>query len=150
MRDSAGYSTANGVDIIDVISSGPHRLDTGAWGNYSFAILAAETLQDLQRTADSLQLAFDQNALKVENPASPAQVKIYPNPAQDRLQISLPEQVEEIRIFNLQGRLVAHVIPGGNINNLYSVNINQLKNGIYFIELITPTNRLRHKFAVLR
>lgn len=59
-------------------------------------------------------------------------IKIYPNPTLDLLTIQGLENVERIRIFNLQGKLMKEV-------NASEVNIAQLQAGVYIANFYTDT-----------
>lgn len=66
------------------------------------------------------------------------ELKFYPNPAQKRLTLSLPQSnviVENIRIIGITGVVI---IPAVEIDNgEISLDISHLSEGIYFVELVT-------------
>ena len=55
---------------------------------------------------------------------------LYPNPAQDVLYIESYEQIETIKIYSLQGRLVKEVSTS-------IVDVSNLKSGMYFLQIVT-------------
>lgn len=61
-----------------------------------------------------------------------AQIKVYPNPAKDRLHISSEQRVEQIRIFNLKGQLLMD-LPAPE----QTIDIGKLAPGPYYMSLIT-------------
>ena len=76
-------------------------------------------------------------------------VKYYPNPAQDYLHIeSELENVKRISIMDLTGKLSAdHLIETNN--QLYKLDISQIKSGFYFLKIETEKALIIHKFNKL-
>ena len=64
---------------------------------------------------------------------------IYPNPALDILNIESQQQIETIKIYNLQGQLIKEVS-----NN--NVDVSQLTIGLYFIQLSVEGKTVTKKF----
>ena len=59
--------------------------------------------------------------------------KIFPNPASDNIQITSNYQINKVNIYNTLGELlIAKTINKQEC----SMNISQLNNGIYLVELI--------------
>ena len=77
-------------------------------------------------------LSFEENTL--------ADFSVYPNPTKDRLNIVCNDEIEEIRVFDLNGR---RVIEGFSEN---IVDVSELSPGLYFIELNTINGRSIKKF----
>lgn len=69
-----------------------------------------------------------------------AQVKVYPNPAQNNITITAETQIDAIRIYSLSGSLVHTLEHAGT-----SMNISHLQSGVYFIAVQTGdvTSRVR-------
>jgi hypothetical protein len=64
---------------------------------------------------------------------------IYPNPAQDILNIESQIPIETLKIYNLQGQLVNEVLS-------YNVDVSILSAGLYFIEIASEGQTLTKKF----
>lgn len=78
------------------------------------------------------------NGEKFEN-----QIRIFPNPTSDVLNISVPQssKVEEIRVYDLSGRLVSIY------TNLSKVDVSDLNSGSYLVELkFTNGHKSMQKF----
>jgi hypothetical protein len=75
-------------------------------------------------------------------------VKLYPNPAQDKLTIESQHEIHAMRIYDIQGRLVLHETLNGQKE--VGTNISKLKNGLYQIVLNTSSGQLKSKFEVIR
>lgn len=74
---------------------------------------------------------------------------LYPNPANHKIYIQLPELICNqiiINIYSLNGGLVYSWVTGNNDGkNIIEVDINQLNNGAYFVELVTSETIIRSK-----
>ncbi|MFD1015358.1 T9SS type A sorting domain-containing protein [Winogradskyella rapida] len=68
-------------------------------------------------------------------------VKLYPNPASDKLFISTTAQVERLVIYNINGQLVKQTNALTN-----SVDVSQLPSGLYMVQIQTNTNTTTQKF----
>ena len=60
-------------------------------------------------------------------------LEIYPNPASDLINVNANLKINEIKIYNTLGELLVY----NNVQNKnFSIEINELKPGIYFLELL--------------
>ena len=75
-------------------------------------------------------------------------LSLYPNPANDELKINSTERIKEIIIYSLLGEKVMETdqINGNN----FSVNIVQLKEGLYTISVISEKTIQNRKLIVRR
>jgi hypothetical protein len=74
--------------------------------------------------------------------------RIYPNPARDELNISLPDNFQNchtISILDLSGRLLLQEVHCGNE---FRLNVRNLKPGLYFLQVINQKGVLGHKFLI--
>jgi hypothetical protein len=85
----------------------------------------------------------------VEDRAGRGKLKLWPNPALDYVQVSLPdvnERIERVDIYDLQGRVVSQVslqdVSGGKIN------IQQLMPGIYLLSATSAKGVCTQKLVV--
>ena len=82
------------------------------------------------------QILIHVNASSTVNEISQNEVSIYPNPAHDFLHIKLNRsEIKEISIYNLSGQRILRT-------NSESVNIYQLKQGIYLLKIIDESGRV--------
>lgn len=73
----------------------------------------------------------------IENQVEP--INIYPNPAEDRIEISCGEnQIISVSIINIQGQKVAEQAFNGQTSDL-SFDISSLENGVYLVEAMTKS-----------
>ncbi len=74
-------------------------------------------------------------------------VSIYPNPAQNTLNIELGEvQRNEITIYSIQGKLVKTIVSDLN-NSLKTIDIADLPSGFYVVNISSPTGTVMKKFS---
>jgi len=73
-------------------------------------------------------------------------VDIYPNPATDVLNISTTETIENVKIFNAFGRIVAEEAVGGNS---VKINTSELTPGMYFVQINTEIGFASRKINIV-
>ncbi len=71
-------------------------------------------------------------------------VKIYPNPAKNLLNIEIPSNKAKVSIYNSIGKMVKTF----NISKQKEVDISSLKSGIYFISITIDERRISKKIIV--
>jgi hypothetical protein len=81
-------------------------------------------------------------------------VKIYPNPVGNTASIDLfldKQQTISVRIMNIQGKVVVPAIKTFFSNGFQQLNLNttDLKNGVYFFEILSDTGAGRFKIVVM-
>lgn len=74
-------------------------------------------------------------------------IRIYPNPSSSgNIHIALPEETRAtITIFNING---SQVYQGIHNSSTSTISTNNLKNGMYFVEIQTGTQKLVHKLII--
>jgi Secretion system C-terminal sorting domain/Lectin C-type domain len=83
-------------------------------------------------------------------PAKNLQVKLYPNPAGNLVQASLPENVISIDLYDLQGRKKASypVAPGTAV---FSIDTRELPAGVYWLRVYAADGTVtRHRFVKVK
>jgi len=66
---------------------------------------------------------------------------IYPNPATNVLNILSEKEIRNIEIYNVEGQLVKFIS-----DNVNSIGISDLNNGVYFVKIHTENGTATHKF----
>jgi len=76
------------------------------------------------------------------NKLSGSDLKIYPTLTNDQIYFSQPNEIESIIIYNSQGQIL---LNQKNTNN--SIDVSNLKNGIYFLSIINnDSQKIEVKF----
>lgn len=75
-------------------------------------------------------------------------IKIYPNPVKDHLTISGLTGKEQIRVYDLPGRLVYQTVAG---NPEVTMSLAQYGEGIYYLQIITSDGHaMSHKILIMK
>lgn len=73
-------------------------------------------------------------------------LEIFPNPVNDKLFINGVAAIEEINIYNITGVKVYH--EEGRMNNeKYTIDVNNLQNGMYIIDVKTTNGNIVKRFT---
>jgi hypothetical protein len=85
--------------------------------------------------------------LWIEEPEEPLllserEILIYPNPARDRIHIHCEEDIVEVRIFDMQGRLLIKE------DRAKTVEVSSLNSGLYFVEVLFSEGRDCRKLII--
>lgn len=74
------------------------------------------------------------------------EVLIYPNPAGNKLNIELPNKVDDdIQIFDATGKKVANF---SNQNLVFSMDVSHLMSGVYFLNFSINENPIQKRFII--
>jgi hypothetical protein len=125
-RNTAGG--VSGADVAHVVGSGDFSLAAGASVTVAFAIIAGDSLSDIQMSADSAQVRYDGDALTVAENEMDTDFSIYPNPTSGIMNITGDKNIEKIIIRNVLGEIVSE-------SSSQLIDISKQANGIYFVEV---------------
>jgi hypothetical protein len=110
--------------------------------NYQFDITNDSKSKDDNR----FEVIFSDKSsgLNESNAITSTYLNIFPNPATDLLNISLSNgtSIETVNIYNVSGKLVNNTKLNGN-----QIDISQLNNGVYMVEVITANGTFKTKFV---
>ena len=86
-------------------------------------------------------------------PGKEMEVKSYPNPAKDKLNVIVPESFEmkpgAIIVTNLYGQVVyMNNIASMSAGQIFEINTSELSNGIYFVRIASTDLSIAGKFIV--
>jgi DNA-binding beta-propeller fold protein YncE len=127
---------ANKISKIDISETNPTKTNviTGIT-NPLGALINENDLYFTQRFPGRIS-KFELPVLSVENISQIDLFKIYPNPATAIISIQNNSnfELEGIRIYDINGRLVAHHIAEDNNSN-QTINVSDLASGIYMLHI---------------
>ncbi|MDR2836077.1 MAG: ExeM/NucH family extracellular endonuclease [Bacteroidales bacterium] len=63
--------------------------------------------------------------------------KIFPNPASSTISLQLSENIKQLEIFNITGKIVDSIY----YFNSKEINISNLQKGVYFVKILTESNK---------
>ncbi len=86
----------------------------------------------------------------VEEVVINGKLNVYPNPATNVLNISLPESVQPgiVMVYDLQGRLIGQE-KVNQVNEMYKLSLQALDPGMYTIQFVSGNNRYSSRFVRL-
>jgi hypothetical protein len=114
-----------GSNVIDALSFGAQQPDI-SYGRYPNGTGSFTTMPTTFNAINSLTInTLEQHAENL--------IQVFPNPVADVLTIQSKEALQEIRILNMLGQLVALVPPSGN--TAVRVPVHTLNNGLYILEI---------------
>lgn len=99
-------------------------------------------------TVPKNKCACQSSSAGLENNPDDKSFEIYPNPIQDRLFIELSNNLttlSSVQISNLEGKVINHY-PTESLTDS-SIDVHSLKNGMYFIEIVTDLGVFRSSFV---
>jgi len=133
-RLAAGVA-GNGVDVINVMSSGPIQLTPGQSVKVAFAVIGGDSLANLITGAQHAQIKYDgMTTGLIESVSSDYTWRIFPNPAKNGITISQTEPTfNKYEIYSLNGKLVSE----NKITSiLQKVDLTGYAEGMYIVKLI--------------
>ena len=140
-NDARLYST-DGSSITQLTEDFVDVSELAYFPDNNNILFRADVLDDNgDETLGSELYAYDLNTLSVSS-FNFGEVKIYPNPATDRIFVKSTENIGSYDIFNLQGQKV----QSGKLNN-DAIDIN-LSTGIYILNLTNTSQNKQIKFIV--
>ena len=140
-RTNAGGTL--GSDVAHVVGTGGFDLLPGERETVAFAIIAGDSLLDIQNSAIAAQFQYDNNPLFVDKLAEEKKWLIYPNPTTGILFISVPSgiTIEKVDLKNLLGETVLS-------SQSSQISLANYAKGIYIVEVTTSTGRFKQKIAL--
>ncbi|PKP45344.1 MAG: hypothetical protein CVT95_08925 [Bacteroidetes bacterium HGW-Bacteroidetes-12] len=141
-RPTAG--SFNGDDVAHVVSAESFNLTIGEEKVVAFALLAGDSLLDLQQSADAAQTTFFNDALSVNELFNTSNFSIFPNPANEQLTIvGLPtNEKNTFFITDISGKTL--IEKPDNFTN--RIDIKSLPSGIYFLTIRSANHQQVLKF----
>lgn len=125
------------------------KTDTQSWHNRQDLEYKFNYKYFSRTTGISLAMLLINDAVNIDNineynAVFKNDIKIYPNPAKDKIEISSALTIQRIKVLNLMGQTVAEL--NHNPKQPLSVDISNYKKGLYFIQLYTPDRIFNTKF----
>ena len=145
-RLAAGV-TGNGVDVMNVMSSGPVQLIPGQSVKIAFALVGGDSLANLITGAQHAQIKYDGMTTGInESVSSDYTWRIFPNPAKNSITISQTEPTfSKYEIYSLNGKLVSESKINGIVQK---VDLTNYAEGMYIVKLI-GTQKVEFKKIVV-
>lgn len=107
-----------------------------------FCIVKVETLYENMQSVSVVKVYSEEDSVEEENNIT---VNIYPNPADNTIFVEGCENINSINIYNVLGAKVYEKQTIEN-NNKNIIDITNLQNGIYFLNINTDKGNIVKKF----
>lgn len=127
-------------------------------GNILFKVKTRPSLMVNDVVTNSAEVFFDYNAPLTTNDANTTfetlkanvyqldnSVKLYPNPAKNKVRVSADTEIKNIEVFDIQGRLL-YSVPAGSSE--HEIDMSKRTSGIYFIRIITEFGSAVEKLVI--
>ncbi len=155
-RQDAG-TAGPGNDVIDVVSTGPYSIAVGDSIVAAFAIIAGDSLSDLQTSAVNAQIKYDGLPVTVNvsdiSADKTSQMAVYPNPANNVsiIDITIAEAGQvELKLFNLLGEEIK-IIASGNMpagGHRFVNDVSALDSGFYYYQMTASGTKCVQKLMI--
>lgn len=132
-RLAAGSTSVTGNDVLNVMSAGPYNIAAGQSIVVAFALIAGDSLLDLQNSAAAAQIKYNGLASGVnEISLADNTVKVYPNPATDKINVSVTNKHEnDLMVYDISGKLIYQ----NKISSSAVINTEKWNRGVYFVKV---------------
>ena len=151
-RDSAGTS-ANGNDVADLISFGPFNIAGSDSITLSFALLASNSLYNIEQAAANAQILYD--SLYISAPELILQtcsLNVFPNPSVGTINVLFNSKLNttaEFKVYNVIGKEVYSKIGIKLYQGENRITLeNKLLNGVYILKINTLNETFSAPFVI--
>lgn len=151
-RHNAGVA-GSGNDVIDVLSSGPFIMEVGDSVEVAFALIAGDSLLDIQTSAINAQKKYEGIAnIRADDDHT---MVVYPNPTKGRsiIDIYVPQEtMVELKIVNIFGQAINTVVSEKMLPGPHRIVYETLSlaSGCYYYQLTMGDKRQIKKLIVSR
>jgi hypothetical protein len=133
-RFTAG-TTGSGNDVCNVLGTGPVVLFPGQAAVFAFALIAGDNVNDLITSSSNAEIKYltvaSSAGIKTE-PNQTGTIKLYPNPATDKLYYATPGfEKSELEIIDVNGQVVLRA----SVGNAGQLDTRLLARGIYMVKV---------------
>ncbi len=135
------------VGYYDTYSLANFKSYKGAWGVYPLLPSGLVLVSDMQTGLYVFDVSVA-TAIVVEEATFKSSSLIYPNPAADKLTIRSEKMLSEnalISIYDRLGKLVKQIHPTGAGMLEFSVDISNLSDGFYILQITDDDSTIAHK-----
>lgn len=133
--------TLNGSGHLKVtVSSSCVRVD------YVRAYLPADTLGGIHHNREvAFSYTIGNCPTGIVNPEPEPMIRVYPNPANNRINVVLPDGIgtAEISLINTLGQTLLNT-------RLTSIDVSGMQGGVYFLHIVTASSQLTRKIIINR
>jgi hypothetical protein len=112
--------------------------------NIQATIMAGPVPVPVTHTFNGYKLIVEEQGTTGLSMVSPDQVYVYPNPASSVINVVNATNFTSMEVYSVNGQLV---LTKAVSKTDESINISELKEGIYFLHMVSGTSKSVHKFT---
>jgi hypothetical protein len=129
--------TVNGwTDQENFVGGEPCTITVGQYTNRAYTVTGAATIGEVcWESCEACVVGLDE---------ATSSVSIYPNPVNSIMTVQATEAMQQIRIVDLTGKVVAAFVGNGLTQE---ISVDDLKAGIYTIQVATATGNSSKQFV---
>jgi len=156
-RANAGVNGSGG-DIADVVSTGPYSIAIGDSIKIAFALIAGDSLSDIQTSAANAQVKYNGLGTTTginNNLINNNTLTIYPNPTANQLTIDIitsEEATVELKVFTIEGEqikiIVSEKMQAGLHHFVYDTS--SFAAGLYYCQLTVGDTKQVQKLIIIK
>lgn len=150
MHHKMAIVDANEINSDPQVISGSHNWSNAANDRNDENTLIIHDADIANQYYQQFAYRFEQNGGELVVSAEEikfSDLKIYPNPTADRIQISSSQKIQNIKIYSIQGILIHEI--NSIENNATEINFSQRKNGIYVIK-VEDQNKAINTYKIIK
>ena len=134
-------------DIVNVVSTGPFNLNPGEHKVLSFAVISATNFNELGQLGASAQQFYNQTVIPLSLPIEDLQIGIFPNPANELVNISADNSFGEYKVtmLDLMGKVVKSF---SGQNKLMKIPTLDLKSGLYIVKIESKEHNKAYTISI--
>jgi len=132
------------VDVSHVVSTGDFSLVAGEHKRIAFALIAGDSLSDIQNSGDAAQAKYLADGISVEELTDKNIFNIYPIPSTGIINIKSAAHISSVLVKNVLGELVLKKL------NTNMVDLSGFPNGVYFLNVSTKHSQATKKIIISR
>ena len=142
-RAGAGFNFELGNDVITTCAADFGTLNAGDTAKFVFAIHAADNLQSLKASADSAYMRYNGGLpTSISNISEkPTEVKLFPNPTQERVTVQFSERIDQVEIYSIDGQLLSRRLSGSYREEIQLPE----QSGVYIIKIYSENEIISKK-----
>ncbi len=152
----SSLSVFEGTDTLNMTLVAMLKPISNTGTTISLKLMSSSTMLRFVYTKSVGNVAFDdfeviQNGPAAINTIEKKQIVLYPNPARNNVSIDLgnAEKVE-ISLYNMIGKNMGNVLVTDNGKGVYSLNLNSIPAGTYFVQINTDRTVTTRRLQVLK
>jgi hypothetical protein len=137
------YLWENEDAIISDASSLETTVTVSEYGSYEFVLSSYYTNMGECVDSDTVKITFIDPIYMSEQDLeiNPFDIDVFPNPANDIITITTKDEISEVNIYDVNGKLVLKPEEG-----VSCIDVSELDSGVYFINAIIEEKPLVYKF----